>query len=139
MALSDLNNTLEKKVAQRTEQLDAANKELEAFSYSVSHDLRSPLRAITGYSQILEEEHGPKLNEDGRKLVASVIRNSNRMGQLIDDLLDFSKFGRKELSRHQINMNDLVRDVVDELLAMEGARKININKHDREDIFAFIS
>lgn len=139
LALRDLNDTLERKVIKRTEQLDAANKELEAFSYSVSHDLRSPLRAITGYSQILEEDYRPKLDLEGQKLIDSIIRNSNRMGQLIDDLLDFSRFGRKELSRHHVNMNDLVRDVVDELVSMEGSRVINVKQLPLEPAWADFS
>ena len=86
------------KVIERTKQLETANKELETFSYSVSHDLRAPLRAISGYSKILEEDYGSILDAEGKKDRDAVIANSKRMGLLIDDLLRFSKMARMRSS-----------------------------------------
>lgn len=105
-------NTERKKSETRVRQL---NQELEAFTYSVSHDLRAPLRSITGYSQILKEDYSGVLDEEGKRIMQVVINNADRMGQLIDDLLDFSRLGRKELSRRMINMDELVNNVVQEL------------------------
>jgi light-regulated signal transduction histidine kinase (bacteriophytochrome) len=110
-----LNALLEKRVEERTEQLVAANKELEAFSYSVSHDLRAPLRAIDGFSRILQEDYHDRLDDEGRR-VLDVIRNSSQeMARLIDDLLAFSRLGRAEIVGADIDMDALVRSVVDEL------------------------
>jgi PAS domain S-box-containing protein len=111
---------LEKRVEERTEQLVAANKELEAFSYSVSHDLRAPLRAVDGFSRILQEDYDEKLDDEGRR-VLNVIRNSSQeMGRLIDDLLAFSRLGRSELSGANIDMSALVRSVLDEMRRESG-------------------
>jgi PAS domain S-box-containing protein len=116
-----LNAQLERRVEERTEQLVAANKELEAFSYSVSHDLRAPLRAVDGFSRILLEDYNDKLDDEGRR-VLNVIRNSSQeMARLIDDLLAFSRLGRSELSRVDIDMNALVQSVLDELRRELGA------------------
>jgi len=106
---------LERRVAERTAQLEAANKELESFSYSVSHDLRSPLRAIDGFSRILQEDYGDRLDDEARRLLGVVRDNSRRMGELIDDLLEFSRLGRKALSTTTIDMNRLVERAVSEL------------------------
>jgi light-regulated signal transduction histidine kinase (bacteriophytochrome) len=108
----------------RTAQLEAANKELEAFSYSVSHDLRAPIRAINGYARILEEDYIDKLDEDGSRILYSIIQNSKRMGQLIDDLLAFSKLGRKQVSVSDINMGALVNAVKDDLFVDDVKNKI---------------
>ncbi|MBC7865098.1 MAG: PAS domain S-box protein [Bacteroidia bacterium] len=97
------------------EQLEAVNKELEAFSYSVSHDLRAPLRAISGYTKILEEDYGVQIDEDGRKILKTILLNSKKMGNLIDDLLAFSKLGRKQVTVSEINMMSLVDAVKEEL------------------------
>src|ERR1700740_2915664 len=86
-------------------ELLAANKELEAFSYSVSHDLRAPLRGIAGFVQILDEDHGPTLPPDARRHLDRVKINAQRMGQLIDDLLNFSRIGRTLITRQQVDMN----------------------------------
>jgi len=110
------NEELEQKVIDRTEQLEAVNKELGSFSYSVSHDLRAPIRAINGYARILEDDYAGKFDEDGTVALNAIIRNSKKMGQLIDDLLAFSKLGRKEVTVSNINMKVLVKSVKDDLL-----------------------
>jgi signal transduction histidine kinase len=106
---------LEARVRSRTAELEASNKELESFSYSVSHDLRAPLRAVDGYARMLEEDHGPRLDDEGRRLLAVVRRSSLRMGELIDDLLAFSRLGRQAPARRLLDMTALAREVVAEL------------------------
>ena len=101
--------------------LEATNKELESFSYSVSHDLRSPLRAVDGYARIVEEDYAEKLDDEGRRLLKVIRDNSGTMGELIDDLLEFSRLGRKPLSTAAIDMTRLVEEVLDEL-RMSGER-----------------
>ncbi|MDZ4808991.1 MAG: PAS domain S-box protein [Bacteroidota bacterium] len=115
-----LNDELEHKVIERTAQLESVNKELGSFSYSVSHDLRAPIRAINGYSKILVEDYGEKFDADGKKVLHSIMHNSKKMGDLIDDLLAFSKLGRKEVSVSDINMTNLVKLVREELIFDEG-------------------
>ena len=110
-----LNEELEDRVKQRTHQLEIANKELEAFSYSVSHDLRAPLRAVNGYAKILEEDYSKVLDEEGRRLLKVVQHNAKKMGALIDDLLAFSRLGRKEVYKFLIKMTELVENVIFEL------------------------
>jgi len=102
-----INAELEQRVRERTAALEAANRELESFSYSVSHDLRAPLRAISGFAKILVDEHGSSLDSEGRRLVAVVRNNTARMGRLIDDLLSFSRISRQELRRVRVDMKAL--------------------------------
>ncbi|SFS91556.1 sensor histidine kinase [Mucilaginibacter polytrichastri] len=115
-----LNDELEQKVTDRTAQLEAVNKELGSFSYSVSHDLRAPIRAINGYTKILAEDYGDLLDEDGTGILQSIIHNSKKMGELIDDLLAFSKLGRKQVSFTEVDMNALVASVREDLSFEEG-------------------
>jgi PAS domain S-box-containing protein len=113
--INELNRDLEEKIVRRTEQLRKSNEELEAFSYSISHDLRAPLRGIIGFSSILAEEYGNKLDNEAKRII-SVIRSSvERMGQLIDDLLNFSRMGRQEINKTSIQTNDMVGEVIKEL------------------------
>jgi PAS domain S-box-containing protein len=107
--MADLNAELERRVARRTELLTEANRELEAFSYSVSHDLRAPLRAIDGFSRILSEEKGSQLDDEGRRLLGIVSGNARKMGQLIDDLLTFSRSSRAEMRRTRVDMTALAQ------------------------------
>jgi signal transduction histidine kinase len=114
---------LERRVRERTE-------ELEAFSYSVSHDLRAPLRAIDGFSRILEEDHSAALDEGGRRVVAVIRRNTQRMGQLIDDLLRFSRLARQELRTSMVQMRPMIEAVVEDLHAAEPSRSIQVRIGD---------
>jgi PAS domain S-box-containing protein len=124
--ISQLNEELEQRVVERTTQLEAANRELEAFSYSVSHDLRAPLRAIDGFSRILIEDHASQLPEEVARLLGIVRDNTQQMGQLIDDLLTFSRLSRQPVNKREVDTNDLVRQVLDTLrVDMEG-RKVEI-------------
>jgi PAS domain S-box-containing protein len=129
-----LNAELEDRVAQRTAELEAANKELEAFSYSVSHDLRAPLRAISGFTTIVMEEHAPRLPAEAQHYLERVRNGGQRMGELIDDLLAFSRLSRKPLERHPVNNNRLVREVLDEINPSASGRKIEIRAAELPEI-----
>jgi len=111
-----LNTELEKRVDERTSQLLLANKELEAFSYTVSHDLRAPLRGIDGFTRILMDEYRDKLDEEGNRVCLIIRENTLRMGQLIDNLLAFSRLGRAELQKSPINMKSLIDSVSREII-----------------------
>jgi len=119
-----INEELENRVLQRTAELTAANKELESFSYSVSHDLRTPLRAIEGFSQILLDDHYDKLDAEGKRLLKVVLNNTQIMGQLINDLLAFSRLGRQQIAVSEIDMGGLAIAVFDELKANTPQRMI---------------
>jgi signal transduction histidine kinase len=116
---------LEVRVRERTAELLASNKELDAFSYSVSHDLRAPLRAIDGYAQMLEEDYGQALDAEGVRLLGVVRSNSHRMGQLIDELLAFSRLGREALRSRPVQLTELVKQVVEELRVDHSARIVD--------------
>jgi signal transduction histidine kinase len=107
--LRQLNTDLEERVTQRTEQLAAANKELESFSYSVSHDLRAPVRAIVGFSKLLAEHHETALDDEAKRKLGIVRSEAARMGTLIDDLLAFSRLGRQSLQMRSVEMEELVK------------------------------
>ncbi|MCB9445110.1 MAG: HAMP domain-containing protein [Ardenticatenaceae bacterium] len=113
--LKGLVNELEQRVDERTAELEAANKELESFAYSVSHDLRTPLRAINGYTNILVEDYEPLLGVEGQRVCGVIRQQAERMGQLIDDLLAFSRLGRAEIRTDFIDMEMLANKVFDEL------------------------
>ncbi len=121
------NDNLENKVAERTAKLLAANKELEAFSYSVSHDLRAPLRAIDGFSKLLLESSAQVLNEEQRSFLQRVCSNSERMGRLIDDMLSFSRLARSELRHSEVNLSELAEQVVEELRKEHPERKVEVS------------
>lgn len=122
-----LTNFLENRVAERTAQLETANKELEAFSYSVSHDLRAPLRAIDGFSKILQEENLAKADEDTHHLLDGIQKNARRMAQLIDDLLQFSRITRSSLVRDEVNLEDLFRSAYEEQKLLQPTRRMELS------------
>lgn len=117
MELQRLTDELE----HRVEQLIGANKELEAFSYSVSHDLRQPLRAVEGYADMLREDFEPLLGEEGKELLSALIWNCDRMSELINDLLSFSRFSRQSLQRSRLDMTMLARNVWEDTATAEVA------------------
>ncbi len=110
-----INLELERKVALRTEELRSKNVEMEAFSYSVSHDLRAPLRGIIGFTTILEEEYSSKLDAEAQRLTAVIRKNTEKMGDLIDDLLAFSRVGKSEIFCTEIDSHGLVQRVIEDL------------------------
>jgi PAS domain S-box-containing protein len=123
LEISELNANLKKNVAQ----LEVINEELESFSYSISHDLRAPLRAINGYAQIILEEYQAGFDGELKRLFGVIQKNANRMGLLIDDLLSFSKLGRKELVKVSIDTNDMVKQIIREMQeSVDGKTVINV-------------
>jgi PAS domain S-box-containing protein len=121
-----LNAELEQRVQVRTAQLEGANQELEAFSYSISHDLRAPLRAMDGFSRILEEDYGPQLDAEARRYLQIVRDNAQQMGHLIDDLLTFSRLSRQPLNKQPVEMNPLVQQVLADLQRAEPTRSVEL-------------
>lgn len=119
-----LNVELEERVLERTTQLEAANKELEAFSFSVSHDLRAPLRHIDGFSQVLLEDYGDSLDQGGRDHLMRLRRASQRLSQLVDDLLELSRVTRGELERQQIDLSGMVQSVFHDLQQAQPERRV---------------
>jgi signal transduction histidine kinase len=121
-----LNETLEQRVSERTAELERANKELESFSYSVSHDLRAPLRALNGYARIVRDEEFERLTPDGKEMLSRIESNAVRMGALIDDILQFSRVRRAEMRWEQIDMAAMARSVAEELRADYPAARLHI-------------
>jgi PAS domain S-box-containing protein len=130
-----LNEELEFRVSQRTAQLEKAIKELEAFSYTVSHDLRAPVRAMNSFANILMEDYAPLLDNECQRLLAVIAENAKNMGRLIDDLLAFSQFARQEIKMTRINMSEIVQSVSNELCPEPGGDKISFLIKQMPDCF----
>jgi PAS domain S-box-containing protein len=128
--IKKLNEELEAHVLERTSQLEAAIKELEAFSYTVSHDLRTPLRALNGFANILIDEYASLLDDEGKRMLSIIIQNANKMGHLIDDLLAFSRLGRQEIKFSQIDMHGMANAVYNELADEKEKNKITFRLQD---------
>ena len=125
-----LNEELETRVIERTAELEAANSELESFSYSISHDLRSPLRAMDGFSRILVDDYGPQLSEDAQRYLQIVQDNAQQMGELINDLLSFSRLGRRELRKQLIEPAELVHQAIQDLRGLQEGRQVEVSVDD---------
>ena len=125
--LRNLNQELETRVKLRTAELEASNRELEAFSYSVSHDLRTPLRAIEGFARILEDELDERLDDEAREHILRIRRASQRMAQLIDDLLNLAQLTRQPLHEETFDLSTLAIQILDELRASEPDRQVTID------------
>jgi light-regulated signal transduction histidine kinase (bacteriophytochrome) len=123
-SLIEAHAQLEARVQQRTAELHASHKELEAFSYSVSHDLRAPLRHITGFASLLAQHAGAALDDQGRRYLKTITDASARMGALIDDLLAFSRMGRASLSTRRIELDEIVRDAQREVAGDCDGRRV---------------
>ncbi len=134
-ALMEFRDHLEELVHQRTAQLEAANKELAAFSYSVSHDLRAPLRAINGYTRILMEDYAACLDDEGRRVCSIISSSAENMGQLIDDLLSFSHIGRASMQPTLVDMATLVGSIFHELTTEAERKRIDFKLADLPDAF----
>ena len=125
-----LNAGLEQRVRERTAELEGVNKELEAFAYSVSHDLRAPLRAIDGFSKILLEQYAPQLQAEAQRFLEVTRKNTAEMRELIDGLLEFSRLGRQPLSKQRVAPTVIVRHVWDDLRSERGDRSVEIRIDD---------
>lgn len=124
-----LNEELEQRVTERTAQLQASNRELEAFSYSVSHDLRAPLRHIMGFVELLQQDAGPTLSDSSLRHLSTVSQAARRMGALIDDLLTFSRIGQAGMEKQECSLDDLVHDVLKDFNKETTRRKIDWQIH----------
>ncbi len=127
---------LEQRVAERTAELETANRELDAFTYSISHDLRAPLRHVIGFVEMLKKEAGPSLAEKSLRYLKTISQSAKRMGNLIDDLLAFSRLGYKEVQKTGINLDELVRETVADLQEETKGRNIAWNIHPLPAVWA---
>jgi PAS domain S-box-containing protein len=121
-----LNAELERRVRERTAELEASLRELDAFAYSVSHDLRAPLRSLDGFAEVLMEDYADRLDDEGQQHLRRIQANVGRMAQLIDDLLELSRANRTELHRGRVDMGVQARAIIDELRAAEPDRRVNV-------------
>ena len=123
--IKSLNDELEKRVNERTSQLLIANNDLQSFSYTVSHDLRAPVRALDGFASILLKDYSKVLDEEGKNMLGRIVKSAEKMGKLIDDLLSFSRLGRTELRFTTVDMYSMVNSVFQEFLTEENKGKID--------------
>jgi signal transduction histidine kinase len=130
----------EHQLMKASSEINHLNKELEAYTYSVSHDLRAPLRSISGYSQILKEDYYPQLDDEGKRVINVIINNAVRMGQLIDDLLEFSRTSRKEMVKTNLQMDEMVREIVHDLTeSKKDDRKVNVSIQPLSPVLADVN
>jgi PAS domain S-box-containing protein len=134
-ALQQSHAELERRVVERTAELEAANRELESFSYSVSHDLQTPLRAIDGYARMILRKHADRFDEETRQKFNTIRSNAQMMGRLINDLLSFSRLGRTEITPSKLNMDGLLVDAWKELQVIHPERKMKLNVKDMPPAF----
>jgi two-component system sensor histidine kinase/response regulator len=127
------NAELEQRVRERTAELEAANRDLESFCSSVSHDLRAPLRHIDGFSILLIENYASQMPEEAQRLLKFVSSSALRMGQLIDDLLHFSRLGRQQLSKQPVNISALVQKALEEVGKEQGGRSVELRISELPD------
>jgi PAS domain S-box-containing protein len=120
LAVKELNATLELRVAERTSELQSTIRDLQTFSYSISHDLRTPLRSINSFASVLLEDYSAQLDEEGKRLVGAIVQRTVTMGALIDDLLSFSRISRQQLNVQPIDMTELAREVIEMLPGNAG-------------------
>ncbi len=125
---------LEHRVEERTAQLNATIRELEAFSYSISHDMRAPLRAIDGFSQMLQDDYKDKLDSEGKRLIDVIRNNTLNMGRLIDGLLAFSRLGRQQMESAPLAMADLVKDAIEEVRTSIDGRNVEFRVSDLPNV-----
>ena len=131
-ALKEMNDILELKVRERTSELETVNKELEGFNYSVSHDLRAPLRVIQGFGKMILKTASDRLKPDEQDNLRDMIKNAKHMGSLVDDLLDFSRLGRAQLTKNKVNMNAIVSEAIDEVKAANPDVKVKIDVNEMQ-------
>jgi light-regulated signal transduction histidine kinase (bacteriophytochrome) len=134
--IMSFNQQLEQKVEVRTSELESANRELESFSYSVSHDLRAPLRKINSFINIFIERFKVPIDAENRLLLDRIVANSNKMGKLIDDLLAFARIGKIELEKKPISMTQIVKNLSDDVGKQESGRNIQFSLHALPQITA---
>ena len=132
--IKNLNEELEQRVIERTSQLQSANKNLEAFSYSASHDLRTPLRSLNGFASILLEDYSASIDAEGKRMLHLIIDNANKMGHLIDDLLSFSGIGQKEMNLQKLNVSEIVASACNEIIPEEDKTKIEFRINSLPDV-----
>jgi signal transduction histidine kinase len=130
VALEDLNRDLERRIAERTSELQQANRELEAFSYSLSHDLRAPLRAIIGFSEALVEDAAHSLGNSGRHQLQRVVGNARRMSELIDGMLGLARITRTPITPAELDLGCFARDAIADLVAVDPTRSVDVVVHD---------
>ena len=123
-SLLRLNSELERRVVERTTQLEAANRELEMFSYSVSHDMRAPLRHLDGFSQALMDDYAGKLNTTGKEYLERIKKSSRRMLEMIDAILELSRFARGKVTRESVDLSAMVREIAEELVRSQPDRVV---------------
>lgn len=124
-SLMRLNGELERRVVERTAQLEAANRELEMFSYSISHDLRAPLRHIDGFSQALSDEYSPKLNSTGREYLERIRRSSRRMLDMIEAILELSRYARVKINKEAVDLTAMAKEIASALARSQPEREVS--------------